>query len=155
MAIRFAILEIKKNDMNAIYHSFVVEVDPPKVFAAITEPEHLIQWWPKRCSGIAEIGAEYNFFFEEPYNWFAKVSEIKVNESIALKMTKSDPDWDPTTFGFDLKDHKKGTYVSFYHKDWPDQNEHMKYSSFCWAMLLNGLKDYLEKGKVIPFEERD
>ena len=70
-------------------------------------------------------------------------------------MTKSDPNWEPTSFGFDLKEIEDGVLVKFWHKDWPECNDHYKHSSFCWALLLKGLKDYLEKGVIIPFEERN
>ena len=34
------------------------------------------------------------------------VSKTSLNESFHLKMTKSDDDWNPTTFGFDLEELK-------------------------------------------------
>jgi len=70
-------------------------------------------------------------------------------------MTRSDSDWDPTTFGFELENAKKSVKIKFWHIGWPACNSHYRRSSFCWAMLLNGLKSYLERGVVIPFEERD
>jgi hypothetical protein len=70
-------------------------------------------------------------------------------------MTKSDPDWDATTFGFDLEEVDKGTLLKFSHQNWRELNHNFKHSSFCWAMLLNGLKNYIEKGIVIPFEKRN
>jgi uncharacterized protein YndB with AHSA1/START domain len=140
--------------LNAIYHNFIIEAAPEKVFKAVTDPRLFENWWPLRCTGTPAMGEEYNFVFEEPYNWVAAISKFELNRSVYYKMTKSDPDWDPTTFGFELKEHEKGTYLAFFHKDWPQANDHMKYSSFCWAMLLNGLKNYLENGQIIPFEQR-
>jgi len=70
-------------------------------------------------------------------------------------MTKSDQDWDPTSFGFDLEDIENGVLVKFWHKGWPECNHHFRRSSFCWAMLLNGLKNYVEKGIIKPFKERE
>lgn len=140
--------------MNAIYHNFIINASREKVFSAVSEPELFKNWWPKKCSGKPEVGREYNFVFEEPYDWYARVEVLEPDKTIHFKMTKSDPDWDPTTFGFDLREVPNGTYVSFFHKDWPHVNDHMKFSSFCWAMLLNGLKNYLEKGQIIPFSER-
>ncbi|MEQ8472013.1 MAG: SRPBCC domain-containing protein [Marinoscillum sp.] len=137
-----------------IHHNFVIEKSLQEVFEGISNPDHLINWWPLTCKGTPLIGEEYNFFFGEPHNWFGRVVESKPAESFHIKMTRSDPDWDPTTFGFDLKSHDKGTKVAFWHKDWPTSNDHYKHSSFCWALLLKGLKDYLEKGVVIPFEDR-
>jgi hypothetical protein len=69
-------------------------------------------------------------------------------------MTKSDLDWDETTFGFDLEETNNGTLVKFSHMNWPNCNDHFRTASFCWAMLLNGLKNYIEKGIILPFEER-
>lgn len=70
-------------------------------------------------------------------------------------MRKPDLDWNPTTFGFDLKSTGNSTLVEFSHVNWQNNNHEFRNSSFCWALLLNGLKNYLEKGIVVPFEERN
>jgi hypothetical protein len=70
-------------------------------------------------------------------------------------MTDSDEDWDPTSFGFDLEPQEAGTAVKFWHKGWPTLNHHFRRSSYCWAILLQGLKNYVEKGIIVPFEERE
>lgn len=80
---------------------------------------------------------------------------MRENESFFIKLTKSDADWNGTIFGFELEKIEQGTYVRFSHRNWSNENDHFKFSSFCWAMLLNGLKNYLEKGIVVPFEERE
>lgn len=127
-----------------------------KVFAAITEPEHLVNWWPKRCSGTPENNAEYNFYFTPEYNWFGKVTEFIPEKSFHIKMTSSDEDWDPTSFGFDLKDTNPGeVLVRFSHTGWKECNAHFRRSSYCWAMLLHNLKNYIENGIIIPFDERE
>ena len=70
-------------------------------------------------------------------------------------MTASDKDWNETTFGFDLADTEQGVLQKFSHINWPEINHYFKFSSFCWAMLLNGLKNYFETGAVIPFNDRN
>ena len=140
---------------NNIYHNFFIDASTKKVFEAITDPDHLINWWPLKCSGKPAVGEEYNFNFTDEYNWYGHVIQAEPNRSFHIKMTKSDHDWDPTTFGFDLSEKNGQTYVDFWHKDWPVCNDHFKFSSFCWAILLKGLKDYVEKGVIIPFEERN
>ncbi|MGC1205282.1 MAG: hypothetical protein WA839_10405 [Flavobacteriaceae bacterium] len=70
-------------------------------------------------------------------------------------MTKSDTDWNPTTFGFDLEETDSGTMLKFSRVNWQEANDHFKHSPFCWALLLNSLKNYLEKGIIIPFKERN
>ena len=121
----------------------------------MSQPNHLNNWWTLKSLGKPELGAEYNLNFTDDHNWFCEVSKVIPNESFHLKMTKSDKDWNPTTFGFDIDEKGNGTYLKFSHVNWPENNDHHKHSSFCWAMLLNGLKNYLEKGIVTPFKERN
>lgn len=139
----------------AIYHNLVINTSPEQVFKAVSEPEHLNNWWTLKSSGKAELDQEYNLNFTDAYNWYCKVSELKRNTSIHFKMTESDEDWAPTIFGFDLEKIEKGTYLRFSHRNWQQTNDHFKIASFCWAMLMNSLKNYLEKGVVIPFQERN
>lgn len=137
-----------------IYHSLLIEQSLSKVFKAISQPKHLDNWWTLKSSGKPMLDATYNLNFTNTFNWFCKVSKVELNKSIHFKMTKSDEYWDSTTFGFDLEEVENGTLVNFSHVNWPKQNHHFKHSSFCWAMLLNGLKNYLEKDIIIPFEAR-
>lgn len=138
-----------------IYHNLLINASAKEVFDAVTKPEHLNNWWTLKSSGTPELNTEYNLNFTDDYNWYCKVFEVKINESFHLKMTQSDADWNPTTFGFDLETNENCTLIKFSHINWPYNNHHFRHSSFCWAMLLSGLKNYLEKGVVIPFEERN
>jgi len=139
---------------HSIYFNFIIKSDKFSVYKAVSEPEHLEKWWPLKCSGIPQIGQEYNFNFTDEYDWYAEVKSCKVWDHIYYKMTTSDDDWDLTTFGFKLKEKEKGIYLNFFHEDWPELNNHFKHSSFCWAMLLNALKNYLEQGIIVPFNDR-
>lgn len=139
----------------SIHHNLFIKASSKEVFNAITLPEHLNHWWPLKSSGEPKLNAGYNFNFTDAYNWFGKVVEVEPNISFFIKMTDSDADWNPTTFGFNLEEVNNGTSVEFSHTDWPACNTEFKQSSFCWAMLLNGLKNYVEKGIVVPFQERE
>lgn len=138
----------------SIYHDFIVKSNTAKVYNAITKPEHLVNWWPLKCDGEPKNGAIYNFNFTDAYDWYAEVLSCKPSDHIHFKMKKADDDWMPTSFGYDLELKDENVLVKFWHKDWPECNNHFKHSSFCWALLLKGLKDYIEKGTIIPFEER-
>lgn len=140
---------------HAIYFSLMIKTDKTSLYRAVSEPKYLENWWPLECSGIPMKGEIYNFNFTDAYDWYAEVKSIKQWNHIHYKMTKSDDDWNATTFGFDLEEKSKGVYLHFFHKDWPECNTHFKHSSFCWAMLLKGLKDYLEKGIIVPFKDRE
>lgn len=139
----------------SIFHNLTIKASPKEVFDAVSQPKHLDNWWTLKSSGKPEKDSEYNLNFTDDYNWFCKVSKVIPNKSFHLKMTKSDNDWNPTTFGFDLEAHNGETIVKFIHANWPEANDHFKHSSFCWAILLNGLKSYIEKGVIVPFEKRN
>ncbi|GAA3579023.1 SRPBCC domain-containing protein [Snuella lapsa] len=138
----------------AIYHNFVINASHKKVFNAISQPNHLNNWWTLKSSGEPKLDAVYNLNFTDKYNWYCMVSKLEPNISMHFKMTKADADWNPTTFGFDLEIRNNQTLVRFSHINWPYQNDHFKHSSFSWALLLKGLKDYIEGGIVVPFEKR-
>lgn len=140
---------------HTIYHNLTITAPPQQVFDAISLPVHLINWWPMRCSGSPVLNAEYNFNFTDEYDWHGMVSKMEPNKSFHIKMTQSDGDWNPTTIEFELDDLGDKMSVRFSHRNWPELNDHFKYSSFCWAILLNGLKNYIEKGEIIPFDKRE
>lgn len=137
-----------------IYHDFEIKAPIDQVFQHITQPEHLIHWWPLKCSGKPELNQEYNFYFAAEYNWYGKVIKISHPDTFYIKMTKSDKDWNTTSFGFDLTETNGAVQVAFSHGGWQGSNKEFRNTSFCWALLLNGLKDYTEKGSIVPFEER-
>jgi len=137
-----------------IYHDVYIEKTADQVFSAITMPEKLILWWPKTCNGYPELNTRYKYYFSPEYDWEAEVVELKVNHRIFFKMVDSDEDWDPTTFGYILIPHKEGTMLQFSHTGWQQRNHAFRRTSFCWAILLKGLKNFLEKGIIIPFPER-
>jgi len=146
---------MEANGTYDIYHDLVIESSLTEVFNSVSEPNQLIKWWPMKCSGTVELGQEYNFYFGEEYNWYGKVIKLLPNKSFHVKMTKSDTDWEATTFGFDLESIDDKVQVKFWHKGWPECNAHYRRSSFCWALLLDGLKNYVENGEIIPFEKRN
>lgn len=138
-----------------IHHELFIKSSSGKVYQAITQPEHLVNWWPLACLGKPIEGETYNFNFTDVYDWYGEVIKAVKEKSFHIKMTKSDENWNLTTFGFDLEEKNMGVILRFWHVGWPKLNTEFKQSSYCWAILLKGLKDYLEKDIIIPFEERE
>jgi len=139
-----------------IYHDLLINISAEKLFNAVSKPAELVNWWPLKCSGEEKLKSEYNFNFTDTYNWFGNVITYKPNTSFHIKMTKADKNWNLTSFGFDIEEISSNkVQLHFWHKNWQNCNAEFKQSSFCWAMLLNGLKKYVEKGIVIPYEERE
>jgi len=142
--------------MHTIYHDFWINVSKEKVFEAVTTSKGLNDWWTLRCSGKPGINEEYNFYFSEEYNWFARISKFKENNEIEFTMTEATEEWMPTSFGFILSEEKPNvTTVQFYHTNWKEISKEFRVASFCWADLLRQLKHYLEEGIITPFEKRN
>ena len=83
------------------------------------------------------------------------MTQCEIGKVFRLEMASADEDWNPTHFEYVLEKIDKGTWMKFAHNGWKYSNDHFRRSSFCWAMLLNGLKNYVEKGIIVPFEERE
>ena len=103
---------------------------PEKVFEAVSKPEQLVNWWPKSCSGSPVLGSEYNFYFGPEYDWYGKVSQLEPGRFFQIKMTKSDPDWDPTSFAFDIWEANGNTLLRFSHTGWPQCNDALQNGLF-------------------------
>jgi hypothetical protein len=82
------------------------------------------------------------------------VTKCVADREFELDMTRASPDWLGTKVGFRLTPSEDGTAVQFYHSGWRQANEHMRTSSFCWAMYLRILKRFLEHGEIVPYERR-
>ena len=139
---------------NEIKHALIIKASSQKVFNAITNPVLLNNWWTLRCEGKPKIKEQYRFYFTPEYDWKGIVTRVIDNRMFEIKMTESNIDWNPTSFGFYLEKDNNGTLLCFYHKNWASRNYHFQHTSYCWALLLKGLKDYVEKGIIVPFEKR-
>jgi uncharacterized protein YndB with AHSA1/START domain len=141
--------------MPDILHHFFVKAPAQKVFDAFARPEGLNSWWPKESAGKPEPREAYRFNFGPEYDWHAKVLQVTPGKSLSWQMTVASEDWQPTSLGFELTEVSGGTEVFFYHRNWQKANKHFSISNYCWGQLLNGLKNYVEKAEVVPFEQRN
>lgn len=141
--------------MADILHIFPIKGSVEKIFDAITTPNGLNCWWPLRSEGSPKLKNEYTFYFGPEYDWRAEVIEVSQNKSITWLMTSAMEDWMNTLVGFKLEPKTDHVQVTFFHNNWKDASEHYGISTFCWGQLLNGLKNYVEKGVIIPHAERN
>lgn len=138
-----------------IHHNFVVKAPSWKVFETFCSPQGLDSWWTLKSAGIPEIGNQYTFYFGPEYDWRAEVVHLVLNNELTWKMVKTMDDWKDTKVGFVLTEKEGNTHVHFFHQGWAEANEHFGITTFCWGQLLNGLKNFVEKGIIIPFPERN
>ncbi len=141
--------------MFEILHQLEIAGSRAAVFQAMTTPSGLDSWWTRESEGIPRLGQEYRFFFGPEYDWRAVVVEVVDGSALTWKMTQAMDDWKPTSFGFGLFDRGHRTVMKFFHRNWPHDGEHFAISNYCWGQLLHGMKLYVERGHVIPFDRRN
>lgn len=141
--------------MPDIHHIFHIQAEPKVVYTAISSPRGLDSWWTLNSVGEPKMDSIYTFYFGPEYDWRAKVIQVEESKSITWLMTRAMDDWVGTKVGFVLEPKEGGTHVHFFHLGWKESNEHFGITTFCWGQLLHGLKNYIEKGTVIPHPLRN
>lgn len=140
--------------MPDIFQDFPIKASSGKVFDAVSTPSGLDSWWTKSSSGNSDEGAEYVLGFGPGYDWAAKVTGSEPAREFEIELTRADGDWQGTRLGFQLAESDGVTQVRFHHTGWPESNEHYRVSCYCWSMYLRLLKRYVERGEVVPYEDR-
>jgi uncharacterized protein YndB with AHSA1/START domain len=140
--------------MADILQDFPILVPPNRVFEGVTQPSLLDQWWTLRSSGQPTIGATYELDFGPNYLWRAVVTRSRPGAAFELRMTHADRDWMDTVVGFDFSPSGSGTQTRFYHRSWPEANEHSRTSCHCWGLYLRLLHRHLEFGETVPYGRR-
>lgn len=140
--------------MADVLQDFPIAAPARKVFAAISTPEGLDQWWTSSSSGSAALGSEYALDFGPGYQWHARVVRCVPDREFELELTSAMPDWMHTRVGFTLEDRGARTWVRFNHSGWPGIDEHYRSSAHCWALYLRILRRFVEHGETVPYATR-
>ncbi|MDB4893036.1 MAG: hypothetical protein JWL61_4891 [Gemmatimonadetes bacterium] len=141
--------------MPDIIHEFPIATGISRVFAAVSTPAGLDQWWTLRSDGVPTFNSLYSLDFGPGYEWRAHVSEVEKNRTFELELVEAMPDWIGTRVRFELTAiDDTHTLILFTHIGWPAQSEHFAVSSFCWAMYLRIMRRTLEYGEEVPYSAR-
>jgi uncharacterized protein YndB with AHSA1/START domain len=140
--------------MPDILQDLPIDAPPTRVFAGVSDPGLLDQWWTKQARGRAAVGSIYELDFGPGYQWRAEVTRAEPGVGFELRMLESDADWSGTHIGFELSPTATGTLLRFSHRNWPTANEHFRTSCHCWALYLRVLRRHLEHGELVPYEQR-
>jgi len=140
--------------MPDIFLDFPIKARAREVFEAVSTPAGLSAWWTLTSTGKPEQDAEYVLGFGPGYDWRARVSRCVPVEEFEIELTSADQDWQGTRLGVELDEKDGTTQVKFHHTGWPESNEHYRVSCYCWSMYLRLLKRYVERGEVVPYDDR-
>ncbi len=140
--------------MADIFLSFPVNAPIGQVFNAVATPDGLNQWWTLRASGEPTTGSTYELYFAEDYDWRAVVIKADPPFYLEFEVKNATHDWQGTQVIFSLEDRDSITQVNFSHLGWPENNDHFRTSSFCWAMYLRLMTRYVEFGETVEYGKR-
>lgn len=141
--------------MPEIRFDFPIAAPPDRVFAAISTPTGLDQWWTLSSAGQAVTDATFALGFGPEYQWTARVIRAEPGRAFELELVTAMADWVGTRVGFELEPLDGGrTRVRFHHSGWADAGDHFRTTAFCWAMYLRVMRRGLEYGERIPYAER-
>ena len=79
--------------MTDILHTFPIEAAAGAVFAAISTPAGLDEWWTASSAGEPRAGAVYRLDFGPEYQWKATVVAIVPDRIFELELTVAMDDW--------------------------------------------------------------
>jgi uncharacterized protein YndB with AHSA1/START domain len=134
-----------------IFHTFRVYAPAERIFDAVSTPAGLDVWWTKTS---AVHDNKYDLGFGPGHDWQGVVTRSAPPNRFELQVITTDPDWNGTRVGFEIRPKEKFTEVIFHHTGWPHDNDHYRGSNYCWAMYLRILKRNVEHGETVPFEKR-
>ena len=140
--------------MADILHAFPIHAGATAVFAAISTPAGLDEWWTTRSAGEPRAGAEFRLDFGPEHEWRAMVIAVVPGRIFELELTVAMDDWRGTRVRFDLEEQIGTTQLRFGHLGWSAVTTHYQTSSYCWAMYLRILKRYVEFGERVPYDRR-
>ncbi|NER13959.1 hypothetical protein GWK08_10945 [Leptobacterium flavescens] len=140
--------------MADVFMELSIHSSQEAVFKGVSTPDGLAKWWTIATEGNPVMNALFKLDFGPEYQWEAKIIEYLPNTKVTFLMTKASADWLNTEVGFQLERQKDSVLLRFSHCKWPDINQEYRGSVYCWAMYLRCLKNYLEQGVFVAYENR-
>ena len=138
---------------NEITHSFQFSCKPNAILTALTDGEHIQNWWTKDASVISGKGV----FQWKGYGWTVELllEKSKDDQTVTWKCLKSNMQntnaWEDSTILFELIPNEQGTLLNLTHFNYKN--------SPCYDVCREGwgfvvgksMKSYLETGKGMPY----
>ena len=132
------------------FRIFPIAAPASRVFAAISTPAGLDQWWTLTSSGSPIEGSDYTLDFGPEY----QRRTLRARAGVRVGAHQRDARLARHAGGFALEDLGGRTWVRFARTGWPDAGEHYRTSSHCWALYLRILRRLVEHGETVPYADR-
>ncbi len=134
-----------------IHQQFYYAVPPARVYAALTEPRHLAEWFLEKATFVPKEGAPFRFVWRGGFSMKGRVKAVDPGKKLYLV-------WVDKTEGgkvletearFELERQGKGTLLSLTHRGFKSGKKWVVLFGGIqsgWAYYLMNLKSVLEHG---------
>lgn len=141
--------------MADLHHGIWIDADPSTVFEAVGSEDGFAAWWTPNVlvQGPPDL-ARYRFGFDDDtvYATF-ETDERGPPERLVLECVDGIEDWVGTRLVFELEPADEGTFVSFDHAGWAEEDWYFRACNSTWGHLMFFLKRACEGGAGEPFFE--
>lgn len=139
--------------MSDLRHGIWIDAAPEDVFEAVSSSEGLQRWWtPNVQAQGPEDLARYTVRFDEgTVEATFETEDRRPPDRLVLECVDGIEDWIETRLVFELEPADEGTFLSFDHAGWTEQDWYFRACNSTWGHLMFALKRACEEGVSEPF----
>lgn len=130
-----------------------IPADPERIYRAIATPDGLKAFWTDQVDGRSAVGDVLSFGFgpnrENAFDM--RVERLDEPKLVEWACMGGPPDWIGTRVRWEVEPSNGGGRVKFHHEGWKSAEGPPPDITFVWAMVLDRLSQYAEKGKPNPY----
>jgi len=141
--------------MAKILHQLIIKAEAKSVYKALTEKNGLAGWWTKdvKAEPIEESVADFKF--GNQYFIQFRIVSLSSSKNVLWTCINGDKEWIGTDIKFELAAQGHHTLLKFSHDGWKNATDFYAHCNYNWGWYLASLKEYCEKGKGKPYQDRD
>jgi uncharacterized protein YndB with AHSA1/START domain len=139
--------------VKVIHHVVDVAAPKSKVWAALTEHDHMAAWWSTEVTTpAAAVGAQVHWVFVGDFNPVMEITALEPERALGWRCVSGHEPWQDNTFRFELADHDVGTRLRFW-QDYAVELSDDAYGiyNFNWGYYLESLRLLCTTGTGKPF----
>lgn len=140
--------------MPEIKHYVVIKASTKAVYRAITEQEGLAGWWTREVIARPETGYVNEFKFGDRYHNKMIIGKLEEDKFVGWECIHGEKEWIGTHLSFELEEKDGKTSLLFSHKGWRESTLFFASCNFHWGFYMNSLREFCEKGKGTPHQDR-
>ena len=144
---------IKAGSYN-IEHLLVIKTASSIVYEALTTQNGLAEVWTRELIVKPVVGFVNEFRFGKDVDKM-KITRLTENRLIVWDVIDSDPEWIGTVISFALEEKNGATVITLKQEKWREVTDFYRSCNYNWGFFLLSLKSYCEKGKGMPYQERE